>query len=437
MRVASRLAEPSRQSSVPKISVSNMTRGSAVWKASVSFVSDLNRLRKRAEVPVVVVGGTLNSLGVIRSLSRARVPVYLVETTRRCAAGWSRHCHFVHTPSLEGCGLIDTLVDLGSQMACRPVLITTSDQSVEWISSRREQLEPLFRFRLPSAQMVRTLSDKILFHGFAEREGLPVPRAVALAGPSDLGRMRHLVPPLVLKPADKKLVIDGVVERAVQARTVAEAQTFALRMLARASRVIVQEWVDGPDSDIFFTLFSCDRDGNVVGLFSGRKLVCTPPAIGNTAVCVAASEVLDELATMTLEFIARARYRGLGSLEFKRERTTGKLLIIEPTVGRTDWQEEIATLCGVNIPLLTYWAELERSVQCPDMPVPRFAWRSSRRHSPPPGALPRGTRVVDGYFRWSDPLPGFYFYGYERGVLRLWGRLRPAVQSMTLYKQGV
>ncbi|MGH8328105.1 MAG: carboxylate--amine ligase, partial [Steroidobacteraceae bacterium] len=181
--------------------------------------------------------------------------------------------------------------------------------------------------------------------------------------------------------------------------------------------------VDGPDTEIFFTLFVSDRDSRMIAMFAGRKIACSPPAVGSTAICVAAPEVDSTLRALTSRFVAQTEYQGLGSLEFKRDGRTGRFLIIEPTVGRTDWQEEIATLCGVNLPLLTYQIAL-------GAPLPRqgagalapFAWRAGRQFPVPRALRASGTRVMDGYFRWSDPLPAMYYYGYERLALRAWHR---------------
>jgi hypothetical protein len=101
-------------------------------------------------------------------------------------------------------------------------------------------------------------------------------------------------------------------------------------------------------------------------------------------------------------------------LEFKFSRRDNRFVIIEPTVGRTDWQEEIATLCGVNIPLATYWAELGEPRNQAVAQSREAAWRASIEHRMPPGLLPVGARTFDGYFRVSDPLPGLYYYGVER-----------------------
>ncbi len=373
-----------------------------------------------SDVSVVLVEGTLNNLGVVRSLSIGRMPIYVLETTRNCAAGWSRFCTFVRVPGLKGNDLIDSLVALGTKLGDRPVLLLGGDQSVETVSTHRDKIEPLYRVSLPSAEMVCTLADKSSFQALAEREGFPVPRAVTVTTKAELQLLQSLLPPLIIKPADKTLVIRGMVERAVRANTLAEAQTTVARMLKGAPRIIIQEWIDGPDNEIYFTLFSCDHHGKMIGVFTGRKLVCSPPEIGNTAICMAAPQAADELRALALQFVARVGYRGLGSLEFKRDSRTGRFILIEPTVGRTDWQEEIATLCGVNLPLLTYWAELGRPAVVNAGTVTPVAWRSSIAHRSPPGALLPGTRVIDGFFRWSDPLPAIQYYCVDRLASRIW-----------------
>jgi D-aspartate ligase len=372
----------------------------------------------------VVVEGTLNGLGVIRSLSHGHMPIYLVDSRRQCAARWSRHCRYIRVPAIEGRELAGALSDLGRRLGCRPVLILTGEHGVNCVSEYREQLEPLYRISLPSREMVSVLADKARFQRLAEREGFAVPRTVTVQSAADFARLDELKPPLVVKPSDKTLVLDGMVERALKVTTVSDARRAANKMLIHARSLVIQEWIDGPDTELYFALFSCDRQGRTVGMFVGRKLVCSPPATGSTALCVAAPEVARELTAASLEFIARTGYRGLGGLEFKRETRSGRFFIIEPTVGRTDWQEELATLCGVNLPLRTYMAEL--GLPCERAPVisPPVAWRQAAGFSAP---LSPGTVKVDGFFRWSDPLPGLRYYAIEAGLSRVWNRLSATV----------
>jgi D-aspartate ligase len=371
--------------------------------------------------PVVVLGGSLNALGVVRSLKVGKMPVIVLETTRRCPAAWSKGVQFRRIPTHEGPELVATLISIGRQLGNRPVLILTSDPSVNCVSESRAQLEGLFRITLPSPEMVRDLGDKILFQQLAEREGFSVPRSLCVGEQAELAQLDGLTPPFIAKPADKRLVLNGVAERAVRAETLEQAKAEGAKLLQNAGRIVFQEWIPGGDTEIYFTLFSCADDGTITGLFAGRKLRCTPPAIGNTAVCVAAPpELAADLIGPTQAFIARVGYKGLGSLEFKRHQRTGRFLMIEPTVGRTDWQEEIATLCGVNLPLMSYCSALGRTPPAADNPTAKLAWRSSVGFGAP---LDAGVRAVDGYFRWTDPMPALFYYGFERGVQRLWRKL--------------
>jgi D-aspartate ligase len=206
-------------------------------------VDSTNLESLRSDVPVVLIEGTLNNLGVVRSLSTAQMPIYVVATSRNCAAGWSRFCNFVQTPSLKSPALIDTLVALRRRLGTRAVLFAGGDQSVDTVSTHRNELEPLYRMNLPATEMVSALIDKTLFQNLAEREGFPVPRAVTISATSELQLLQSLIPPLVIKPGDKTLAINGIVERAVRAETLQEAETVVTRMLGGAPTVIVQEWI--------------------------------------------------------------------------------------------------------------------------------------------------------------------------------------------------
>ncbi len=374
-------------------------------------------------VPAIVVGGSLNALGVVRSLTSGGVPTILLETTDRCPGRWSRHCRFVRVKSLDGRALIDELKALSAlsgQVGERPVLILTDDRAVEAVSTLREELEPSYRIELPPKAIVPILADKTRFQRFAEEQGLPVPRSVVVRHRGELHLLRSLTLPVVIKPANKALVLDSEFERVVRADTVEQALDVASRLVDRAQGLIAQEWIVGPDTEIFFSFFVCNATSGVTALFHGRKVVCVPPRVGSTALCTEAPDTTGERERLTRHYVDAAGYVGIGGLEFKRDQRTGEYTIVEPTVGRTDWQEEIATLCGVNIPLIAYRTALGHPVVSGRSESLPIAWRSSRAHHPPAGQLAPGTRLVDGYFRLTDPLPGLYHYGFERFAVRLW-----------------
>jgi D-aspartate ligase len=195
-------------------------------------------------------------------------------------------------------------------------------------------------------------------------------------------------------------------------------------MLATPGSIVAQEWIEGPESNIYFTLFYRGEEGRVAGIFTGRKILCSPRDVGSTAVCTAAPEAREALESMTLAFADCAGFEGMGSMEYKWDDRHEKFVMVEPTVGRTDWQEEIATLCGMNIPLAAYRYELGLPFAPDSTRVAPVAWRASFTQRPPRHLLTSRTRVIDGYFRWDDPLPALQYYGADRvlgGLTRRWG----------------
>jgi predicted ATP-grasp superfamily ATP-dependent carboligase len=394
-------------------------------------------------IPVVVVGESLNSLGILRSLAGLGLELHVVTTTRWCGPALSRHARATILPSLDGRDLVDGLKALAQRLGRRAVLMLCGDRQVDVVNEHRDELALLFQFTLPPPDMLRRLANKATFQQFALEHGLDVPRtAVIGAGESVAAALRELTPPLVLKPADKVQVLNGHAERAVRVESRAEAEAVAARMLAGSGCVVAQEWIVGHDSDIYFALFVCDRQSRVVGMFCGRKLVCDPPEVGSTGICVDAGEHSAAVAREAVRFVQASGYQGIGSVEYKRDRRSGRFVIVEPTVGRSDWQEEIATHCGVNLPLQAYLAECGLPPQPPrPMGAPQ-AWSASLFYPRPRALLPAGVRIRDGYLRWSDPLPGLHHYLVEelgRRSLRKLGRLlhgapSPVVEAPVVHK---
>lgn len=210
--------------------------------------------------------------------------------------------------------------------------------------------------------------------------------------------------PVIIKPADKLPVHLGLVGRVFLAATMRDVTATCPRLLKIAGPLVVQQWIDGPDSNIYFALFHCGRSAKTRAIFFGRKLAARPRRIGSTAVCVPAPEAADLLRPSTEKFLDVSEYEGLGSLEFKRDPRTDRFLIIEPTVGRTDSQEEIAALNSLNLPLIAYRYEL--GLPPPEEPLRKsVAWRESFLHI----GRSSGLRTYDGYWRADDPLPAFAF----------------------------
>ncbi|HET6588138.1 MAG TPA: FAD-dependent oxidoreductase [Oleiagrimonas sp.] len=368
-----------------------------------------------ADVPALVLGGGINGLGVARSLARAQVPTWLLDADLRRAEMHTRLASVLPVRALHGESLIDDLIRLSASRfgGSRPVLFATREDTVRTLSRYRHRLTALYRFTLPPRNVLEALTHKHGFQQLAERFGAPIPPLVRVRAVEDLAALEALRYPVVVKPGERHASYGRQFRKAYRIDNAAEAVDLVRRILPVMPDVVVQEWIEGADADIYFCLQYRDTGGNTSASFTGRKIRSWPPQVGGTASCVAAAEAHAELVEMTSRFFRDAGVVGMASMEYKRDARSGAFRMVEPTIGRSDYQEEVATLNGVNMPYAAYCAELGLAVPTPTLPKHPVVWRvrsedkqSATAQDQPRGqGCPRGAHVVDALWRWSDPMP--------------------------------
>jgi D-aspartate ligase len=363
--------------------------------------------------PAVVVGGD----ACARSLGRDGVPVVVIDSDAKRPGMHSRYGRPFVASGMSGPDLVDSLLALRARLDSRPLLFLTSDAQVRTVSEHRSRLEDAFRIALPDHRCVCELLHKSGFQRIAETHGFPVPRAVTIREEKDLARLGEIRFPAVIKPGTKEAFLSNRAPRANRVCGPEEAEAVCRSLLPAAPDLIIQEWIEGAESDIYFCLQYRAASGATVSSFVGRKLRCWPLQTGSTASCMPAPEVAGTIEPLTTAFFDRARFVGMCSMEFKRDRRTGAFLMIEPTVGRADWQEEVATLNGINIPLAAYRHELGLPATTSESPSGNLIWRDppcywrsviaarSFRDKTPPAATVRSSS-----WRANDPVPLAFFW---------------------------
>lgn len=384
------------------------------------------------DVPAVILGAGMNGLGVARSLSRARVPVWLLDPDVRRPEMHTRAASPLRIAALQGELLIEELVRLGvtTFSGLRPILLLTQEESVRTVSQQRDRLSPLYRFSLPSPEIVDALQHKHRFQRLAEHFGYPIPPLVRIGGPADLPELERLKYPVVVKPGERHEGYGQQFKKAYRVASAAEATDLVRRILPVMSDVVVQEWTEGPDSNIYFCLQYIDRHACVIASFTGRKVRSWPPQVGGTASCAPAPDTHAELSALTAGFFQNVGVVGMAGMEYKRDAHSGQFRMVEPTIGRTDYQAEIATLNGVNLPYAAYCAELGVACPTPAGAIRPQAWRvrsedersATVQHQRPMDGFEEVCTVHDALWRGSDPLPY---------LVQNWQRIRRALRART------
>jgi hypothetical protein len=201
-------------------------------------------------------------------------------------------------------------------------------------------------------------------------------------------------------------------------------------MVEVVDEMIVQEWIEGGDSDVYFSLWYRSSAACPPISFVGRKICQWPVLVGGTASCMPAPEAAAEITRLTDHFFDAVGFVGIGSMEYKRDARDGRFYMIEPTVGRTDYQEEIATLNGVNIPFAVYRGELGSAMPQSQPVIPALAWRDPLGYArarmagapDPMFEIAPNIKVRDAYFRTNDPMPflALKTQGIRSRLSRIW-----------------
>jgi len=306
-------------------------------------------------VPAVVVGAEVNGLGVIRALGRANVPVMALSSDPKQPTARSRYCTAVRCADERSPHIIQSLIDFGRRQPQPLPLFLTMERTVALVAEHRGELDPYYLINLPTPDVLARINDKLQLVEAAAALDIPTPEAIALRCASDLAAAAdRLIFPVIVKPSVKT----GNFESCFGGRGVIVDNPDDLRSRFRNypwgdEHLIAQRFIDTPDSDIFFHLVYYSRDGRCLARFTGQKIRIWPPALGNTASAAPAADIAP-ISGAAERLLESAGFTGIGSVEFKRDASGDRYWLIEPTLGRTDYQSAIAPANGVNIPYVAY-----------------------------------------------------------------------------------
>lgn len=315
---------------------------------------------------VVIIGDHVQSLGIIRSLGREKIPVYLLNDRSLCIGRFSKFLKkFFICPSFEDTqDLVEYLIHLAGEENIKDWLLwPTNDACVYAVSTHKTDLEKYYKIATPSWGIVQFALNKKLTYSIAERCNIPYPKT---AYPATLDAIiaigQTITYPVILKPAVMHHYFKKARKKAIIVRNSHELiENYQVMIsIIDPSEIMVQEIIPGRPGFLysFCSLFS---DGNVLAKCIAQRRRQKPMDCGK-GTTFAESMFIPELEKYGTALLNEIGYYGLSEIEFKKDPRDGQYKLLEINARTWLWHS-LAIRCGVNFPFLQYRDLMEGHVE--------------------------------------------------------------------------
>lgn len=301
---------------------------------------------------VVAEVGWVNGLAAIRSLGRKGLRVIAVDHRPYALGLRSRYAEtrLAPEPFDDEEGFIAALNAVAEETDDVLPIFPTHDEHLNAIARHAEALSDRYRFPFPGWDVLEKIQSKRHQLDTADSIGFPTPRTFhprsaeeARAAGEEIGF------PLVVKPSANVGFRRSHKRQLFRCENAAELA--AAYEAAAPHEPMVQELIPG-GAEAMYTLGSyLDRDGQALGLFSGRKLSQTH---GFTGTARAGEAVwVDEAVEQGLALLRALSFHGISQVEVIRDPRDGKYKLIEVNPRLWQWHS-LAAACGVDLPWIAY-----------------------------------------------------------------------------------
>lgn len=308
----------------------------------------------------IILGSDENAYGCARLFySRYRIKPVLICSKPLCATSYSSILYRTIVKDLDTNAVFSTklpeILKAMKSHSDKLLLIPCSDYYAELTVRNMNALSEYIENPIISKDTFSRFNDKISFYNLCEKHGLPYPETIVSTPPSLLSSMPPFPFPLVIKPSnsnsysylnskikDKKKVYfcKNITEYTKTLKNFRDSQYN--------DQIIVQPFIQGPDTSMRVINAYCDRTSNVRLLCAGQPLLeyCDPQSIGNYA---AIKPVYDrELCDTAADFLEKIGYTGFANFDIKVDSQSGKFYFLElnPRQGRSSYFTHTA---GANL----------------------------------------------------------------------------------------
>ena len=276
------------------------------------------------------------SLGAVRSLGRAGVPVYAITERRYTPTGVSRWLAGQFewgSGRLDHDDLLARLKAIGDRIGSRPLLLPTDDRMAVFVAEYAEQLRPLFRFPNQAPEVARGVADKFQLSKICAELVVSTPRVLVPGDtPELLAFGAELAFPVVAKVIDASVISQAK----VKSTSIIPTPRELLALWGKIEHyghgtLMLQEHI--PEGEDWIVHAYCDERSDAIAAYTGVKLRSCPPLSGPTS--LGRTQQNEPLVHQAQALFHRLGYRGIVDMDWRLDRCDGKckLLDFNPRVG--------------------------------------------------------------------------------------------------------
>lgn len=221
------------------------------------------------------------------------------------------------------------LLEEGKRLGQPGILIPASDAFVRFMARYRTDLRQFFRFALPAGKVLEAMVNKRKQYELAEQVGMPYAQTFYPDTREDVKRIKdHVEYPAIIKPYYSHLWCErfGGANEGVKVHTAQELTARFEEILPTGLQVLVQSVILGPNTNHFKVCAYVSQSGEPLAVFTLRKIRQYPTEFGVGTLVESLAH--PELAELGLLFFRNIGYRGIGSIEFKKDERDGKLKLL-------------------------------------------------------------------------------------------------------------
>jgi D-aspartate ligase len=300
----------------------------------------------------LVLSTSYTALGVVRSLGRNGIPVWIMDD-KRSPTGYSRYIQRKFPVYVEDeTRQLELLVDLAKRYDLFEwALFPDGDKGASFIARNYETLREYFKLTTPPWNVLQWSVDKRLTYQLAAEAGVVFPRTYFPENRSEIEQLEGNFP-MIVKPTHhqgRDLFSTGRAWRANNRNELLTLYDMA-NGLAGSSIIAVQEMILGV-SGFQFSYGALCEDGKVLADVSVERKRLAPPDCGVSSFV----ESIDkpEIEEPAKRWLEKNHYTGLVELDFMYDQRDGLYKLLDVNARAWGWIG-MCPIAGVDFPFLMW-----------------------------------------------------------------------------------